>query len=101
MANLGELLRAQILENFFQFCKEQHLLAAAAPWPELEEAIEDWNGRIDIFFNILKDAVGELLMVHGKAFRFVQWDQCSHKELQMLLLERNRKAIDDGPKNLQ
>ena len=40
-------------------------------------------------------------MIHGDTLWFVQWDKRPDQKLQMLLLQRNCKSINDTSQNLQ
>jgi hypothetical protein len=69
---LRELVGAQQFEDCFDFVQEHDLFARATPRPAFEESIQDGSGRIGILFDVLDNAVGELLMVESDAFGFYE-----------------------------
>ena len=70
-ANLCQLIGAEQFENLLEFVQEHDLLPAAAPRPALEEAVQNRRRGVGILFDVLDDAVRELLMVQGDALGLV------------------------------
>mmetsp|Transcript_35887 Transcript_35887/g.61224 ORF Transcript_35887/g.61224 Transcript_35887/m.61224 type:complete len:261 (-) Transcript_35887:642-1424(-) len=101
LADLVELVSSKQLKDFLQFIEEEHLFARARPGPAFEESIKDGCGSISILLNILNDTVGQLLVVQSYTLGLVEGDQCTDQELQVLLLQRNGKSINDGAQNFK
>mmetsp|Transcript_9117 Transcript_9117/g.25675 ORF Transcript_9117/g.25675 Transcript_9117/m.25675 type:complete len:298 (+) Transcript_9117:457-1350(+) len=101
LADLGQLVRAEQLQNLLQLIEEEDLLPAAAPGPVFEEALEDRRRRVGILLDILDDAVGKLLVIQTNALGLVKGDERPNEKLQVLLLQRDRKAVDNGAQNFK
>ena len=101
LADLSQLVRPEQLQNLLQLVEEKDLLPAAAPGPVLEEALEDGRRGVGILLDILDDAVGKLLVIQTDALGLVKGDERPNEELQVLLLQRDRKAVDDGAQNFK
>mmetsp|Transcript_13315 Transcript_13315/g.39612 ORF Transcript_13315/g.39612 Transcript_13315/m.39612 type:complete len:303 (+) Transcript_13315:741-1649(+) len=98
---LRELLAAHELEDLLELGQDQHLLGAAAPRPEPDDALQDGDGRVRVLLHVLHDAVAELLVVEAHALGLVQRDERALQEHEVLLLQRDCEAVDDGPQDLQ
>lgn len=69
--------------------------------PEFEQTLDDRLRQVGVFFQELDDAVGELGMVHGQRFHFVQRQQYFQQELLVFVLQWQRKAIDDAAEDFE
>ena len=77
------------------------LLPRRGPRPVPEDAVADSDGRLRVFLHVLRDAVGQLLVVKAHALGAVQRDERTAQEDDVLLLQGQRESVDDGAQDLQ
>ncbi len=99
--DLDKLGRLDDVEDLFDLVEEHDFLGRVDLGPVAEEAEEDLLGERAVLLEELDDAVGELRMVEGEALDLVEWDEDAGEEGLVLLLERKRKAVDDGSEDLE
>jgi hypothetical protein len=81
--------------------RSTYLLRGVCPGPVAYEAVDDDHDGLGVLLDVLRDAVRQLGVVDGHAARLVQGDQRLLQELDVLLLQRDREAVDDRAEDLQ
>mmetsp|Transcript_26440 Transcript_26440/g.55551 ORF Transcript_26440/g.55551 Transcript_26440/m.55551 type:complete len:418 (-) Transcript_26440:520-1773(-) len=99
--HLCELWELNHLQDLLDLVQEEHLLGRVRARPEVEDGLEDRVGKLGVLFDELRHAVGELLVVHAHEAHLVERQQGLEEELLVLVLERQRKAVDDRAKDLE
>mmetsp|Transcript_8007 Transcript_8007/g.24065 ORF Transcript_8007/g.24065 Transcript_8007/m.24065 type:complete len:237 (-) Transcript_8007:424-1134(-) len=103
LGHLGELSRLRQFKQLLQLVEEHNLLLAVCMRPILDQAFQDHVRKFGVLLQVLSDTVRKLLVVLlNCATRWlVKRDECSGKELFVLILERECEAIDNTSQNLK
>mmetsp|Transcript_5434 Transcript_5434/g.15997 ORF Transcript_5434/g.15997 Transcript_5434/m.15997 type:complete len:204 (+) Transcript_5434:271-882(+) len=99
--DLLELFFLQQFQDLLEFVDKQDLLGGRAPGPVLEEPCEDRHCSGGVLLHVLDNAVRELLVVEADTLGHMKRDEGALEELEVLFLERDGKAVDDRPQDLQ
>lgn len=89
------------VEDLFNLVEEHDLLGRVDLGPVLEQAGDDLLREARVLLEELDDAVRELGVVQREALDLVQRDQAPCEERLVLVLERERKAVDDRAEDLE
>mmetsp|Transcript_13026 Transcript_13026/g.38247 ORF Transcript_13026/g.38247 Transcript_13026/m.38247 type:complete len:450 (-) Transcript_13026:566-1915(-) len=96
-----ELVGVDHLEDLLNLVEEEHLLGRVGEGPEGEDGLEHGHGELGVLLHELGHAVAQLLVVDADELDLVQRQQRAHQEGLVLVLEREREAVDDGAEDLQ
>lgn len=96
-----ELYWVYHIEYLFDLVEVHDLLWAIDLRPEPQKAKHHVFRQCGIFFQELDHAVCQLRMIKRQAFDFVQRQQNASEENLVLLLQREREAINDAAEDLQ
>lgn len=74
------------------------LLRRVRPWPTLDQTHDNWDRCGSVLLSVLSYAVRQLLMIHADHFWSVQGNESALQKDNMLLLQWQRKPVDDAIK---
>lgn len=101
LLDLDKLAGVNDVENFFDLVKEHDFLWTVDLGPVAKQTTENLFGETRVLFKELDDAVCELGMVERQRLDLVQGNEHTGEEHLVLFLEGERKAVDDGAKDLE
>lgn len=96
-----KLSRPRQLQHLFQLTKTQDSFARGSLGPKLEQPRDDVHRQRRVLLHKLGDAEAQLPMITRQTLGHVQGQQGPPKEHFVLLLERQREAVDDGAQDFQ
>ncbi len=89
------------VENLFELIEEHQLLLARSGRPVPQHRGDDLGCERGVLLEELRDAIAELRVEHCDMAHLVQGEEHLDEELLVLVLEREREAVDDGAENLE
>mmetsp|Transcript_52613 Transcript_52613/g.87146 ORF Transcript_52613/g.87146 Transcript_52613/m.87146 type:complete len:231 (-) Transcript_52613:997-1689(-) len=96
-----QLLRAGQLQHLLQLVEEEQLLLARHTRPKLEHSAEHRRRQRRILLNELRHTIRQLRVELRQKRHLVHRDQHVAQKQNVLLFQRQCKAIDDGAQNLE
>ena len=99
--NLHKLHRLNHVQNLLHLVQEHDLLRAVDLGPVSQQTEQDLLRKRRILLEELNDTVGELRMVEGEGFGFVQGDEDSGEEGFVFFFEREGESVDDGSEDFE
>mmetsp|Transcript_77790 Transcript_77790/g.168251 ORF Transcript_77790/g.168251 Transcript_77790/m.168251 type:complete len:509 (-) Transcript_77790:18-1544(-) len=89
------------LQGFFQLVQEEDLLRRDGHGPEAKHGRDDVVREPGVLLHVLRHAVGKLLVEGRQRLDLVQRDQRLDQEVLVLILQRQREAVDDATQDLE
>mmetsp|Transcript_51294 Transcript_51294/g.120285 ORF Transcript_51294/g.120285 Transcript_51294/m.120285 type:complete len:461 (+) Transcript_51294:85-1467(+) len=96
-----ELWRLGQFERLLQLIEEQHLLRGDRHGPVAQHRGYDVIRQARVLLNILRHAVGQLLVEGSQGFHLVQWDESFDQEVFVLFLQRQCEAVDNAAQDFK
>ena len=88
-------------EDFFNLLQEEEFLTGVCDWPDFGKVEHSGFSKIWVFFDVLRDTVLQLRVVHTEVDQLVKWEKPFLEEVNMFSFQRTLESINDRTKDFQ